>query len=137
MADWLMSANSKKYDHERAFKEQGYVFWRQIRNFVNGDNVYIYCTKPIGMIMYAAIVEETDIPYTIAKTDQKFYSNGAIQKDGLYIKLKLKSTYGGEKLSYESLQEYHFIPPQGPQRIKDKALLAYIKAVFSEADNEE
>lgn len=41
MTEWMMSANGKIYDHQRAFAEQGFIYWRKVRNFSKGD-VYLY-----------------------------------------------------------------------------------------------
>lgn len=136
MTDWLMSANAKKYDHQKAFKEQGYIYWRQIRNFLVGDRIYIYCTKPLGKIQYEAIVEEIGIPFKIAKSDQAYYSDPKTQVEGNYIKLRLQKIYRGEKLDFERLHRLNFIPPQGPQRIGNSKLLEYIKNAFAEEENE-
>lgn len=132
MTDWLMSANAKRYNHQKAFAERGFIFWRQIRNFAKGDTVYIYCTKPIGKIQYEVEVEEIDIPFDSVSSDKIYYSDAKQQKEGKYIKLKLKKTYCGEKMDFEDLKRFHFIPPQGPQRISNSSLLKYIKFVFKE-----
>lgn len=136
MTEWLMSANAKRYDHQRAFDEQGFVFWRQIRNFAKGDLVYIYCTKPIGRIQYVAEVEEIDLPLEAVVSDKKYYSDVRQQREGKYIKLSLRKTYKGDKLNADDLKQFHFIPPQGPQRINNNGLLKYLKGVFKEVGNE-
>ena len=136
MTEWLMSANSKKYDHKRAFDEQGFIFWRQIRNFQTGDLIYIYCTKPIGRIQYVAEVEETDLPMDTVISDKKYYSDVRQQREGKYIKLSLRKEYKGNKLDVDDLSRFHFIPPQGPQRINNKELLKYLEATFEEVGHE-
>lgn len=136
MTVWLMSANSKKYDHQRAFEEQGFIFWRQIRSFAKGDLIYIYCTKPIGRILYFAEVEETDMPLKSVLSDKKYYSDERQQREGNYIKLSLRRTYKGSKLDAADLSKFHFIPPQGPQRINSKELLEYLEAKFEEDGDE-
>lgn len=135
MTEWLMSANAKKYNHQRAFDEQGFIYWRQTRNFSKGDIIFIYCTRPIGKIQYMAEVEETDIPMKVVLSDKKYYSNPHQQKEGCYIKLSLKKTYLGPKMDANDLSRFHFRPPQGPQRLKDSALSKYINVVFKEAEN--
>lgn len=137
MTEWLMSANAKRYDHQRAFAEQGFIYWRQIRNFSKGDVVYIYCTKPIGKIQYLAVVEEVDIPFQKVSSDKKYYANPQQMKEGNYIKLVLKCLYKGEKMDAADLSRFHFIPPQGPQRISNSELQNYIKTTFAKENNNE
>lgn len=48
MKNWVMSANTQVYDHEKAFRDQGYINWSQTRNFSVGDYIFIYCSKPIS-----------------------------------------------------------------------------------------
>lgn len=132
MTDWLMSANSKKYDHKRAFDEQGFIYWRQIRNFEIGDLIYIYCTKPIGRIQYVAKVEEINLPMETVVSDKKYYPDASMQREGEYIKLSMLKEYKGNKLDTFDLEKFHFIPPQGPQRINNKELLEYLVNTFEE-----
>lgn len=136
MTVWLMSANAKKYDHQRAFEEQGFIYWRQIRKFNKGDIVFIYCTKPIGKIQYIAKVEEINIPKNVTLSDRKYYSDSNQQRDGYYIKLSLEKMYMGDKLDINDLSRFHFIPPQGPQRISNPDLVEYVKSILKETENE-
>ena len=133
MAIWLLSANAKKYDHQRAFSDHGYVLWRQMRNYQIGDSVYIYCTMPIGKIQYYTIVERINVPYSEIQSEKAYYIDGGSFKESKYVLLRLVKVNESEQLSYSDLKKYQFIAPQGPQHINDKRLYSYIKAVFEEA----
>lgn len=136
MTEWLMSANSQKYNHQLAFQERGYVYWRQIRKFVVGDLIYFYCTKPIGQIQYLAVVDQIAIPYEKIENDKEYYENPSQMSQGMYIKLRLLKKYEGTEMTMSDLAKFHFIPPQGPQRFKNLQLLDYVKLRFGEKDNE-
>lgn len=46
---WLISANSKIYDHASSFTHYGYIDWRQGNcKYSIDDIIYIYCALPIG-----------------------------------------------------------------------------------------
>ena len=64
MMNWILSANSKMYDHSSAFEHFGFIDWKQGNiKYSIGDIVYIYCTSPLQMIQYKCIIEKTDIEY--------------------------------------------------------------------------
>ena len=130
MREWIMSASGKVYNHKKAFCEQGFIYWRKVRNFSKGDSVYIYCTKPIGKIMYYAEVEEIDIPFEKVMSDKQYYTEGNSPVKGEYMKLCLKKTYKGRRLDIEHLSRFGFCPPQGPCIIKNPELLEYIMSCF-------
>ena len=69
-------------------------------------------------------------------SDKKYYSDERQQREGNYIKLSLRKTYKGSKLDAADLSKFHFIPPQGPQRINSKELLEYLEAKFEEDGDE-
>lgn len=132
MTEWMMSANGKIYDHQRAFSEQGFIYWRKVRNFSKGDIIYIYCTKPIGQIKYVTEVEETDISYGEVLTSTNYYHESCKPIEGSYIKLSLKKEYVGDKMSLDDLNRFEFHPPQGPCVVRNHELLKYIKELFEE-----
>lgn len=132
---WLMSANAQKYNHQLAFEEQGFIHWRQIRKFEIGDKVFIYCTKPIGKIMYYAEILEIDVKNSSILSESKYYFRREDFIVGKYVKIKLLSINHTDKLTMEDLKKYGFMAPQGPQRVKSTEEVSYFMSVFKENEN--
>lgn len=62
--DWLVPANPKYYDVERAFGESDEILWKQGAGIRKGDTVYLYVAAPVSAIRYRCKVTETDLPYS-------------------------------------------------------------------------
>ena len=130
MSIWILSANPKFYNHEKAFAEQGFIIWKQTRNFQVGDTVYIYCTKPIAQIKYKTTVKETNLAPQVDD-----YWNVSIDDTKLgkrAMKLSLCSSSNAKELSYEVLKGHGMkYPPQSPGKI-DEGLKTFIEPFFEE-----
>lgn len=106
MTKWLISANGKIYDHASSFEENGFIDWRQSLNFEPGDEVYIYCTVPIGKVMYRCLVERVNLSRDEIVDPEKFwldkneYNN---QKTKVFAHLKLIEQVDREELSLANL----------------------------------
>ena len=130
MRNWIMSANPSIYDPQRAFAEQGYVDWKQTRNFEIGDVVYIYLTKPMATIRYRTTVEAVNIepyvdPYWNIQIDE-------IQLGKKFMRLSLAATCDSASLAFDELkkQGLNYVP-QSPGKIRD-GLREYIESCFAE-----
>ena len=132
MREWIVSANGRIYDHQKAFVEQGYIYWRKVRNFAKGDVIYIYCTKPIGKIMYCTEVEDDDVPYKIVLESTNYYVGFSKPLEDKYVKFKLKRTYNGSLLELNTLSKIGFRPPQGPSIIRNASLITILQNVFEQ-----
>ena len=129
MANWMIAANPKYYDHEKAFQEQGYVDWKQTRNFDIGDVVYVYCTKPIAKVKYKTVVTQINLePYR----DDYWKIDADQNRVGKrFMRLELVSRCNSEALSFMSLKEHGMsYPPQSPFRLKGD-LNVFINEFFS------
>jgi predicted DNA-binding protein (MmcQ/YjbR family) len=62
--DWLVPANPKYYDVDRAFGESDEILWKQSAGIRKGDTVYLYVAAPVTAIRYRCKVTETDLPYS-------------------------------------------------------------------------
>ena len=60
--EWLIPANPKYYDVERAFEDTDTILWKQGSGIKIGDTVYMYAAAPVSAILYRCLVLETDIP---------------------------------------------------------------------------
>jgi 5-methylcytosine-specific restriction protein A len=134
--NWIISANSKMYDHSSSFEHYGSIDWRQGNvNFVVGDIVFIYSTRPTSMIQYKCMVEEIDLYYPNIRDDKEYWKDLEEYKksiNGKFMKLKLIDQIYNQKLSLENLKANGLIAaPQGPLKVKP-ILLEYINSNFSD-----
>lgn len=131
--EWLISANGKMYDHEMAFKEFGYIDWRQNANYELGDIVYIYATKPIMKIKYKTVVEKINMSFEEITDDKKYWSKiEEYEKSisGKYVRLKLIENIESERLAlYELKRNGLNAAPQGPIKVREQ-LSAYLESCF-------
>lgn len=123
MTNWIMSANSAVYDHESAFREQGYIDWKQTRNFAVGDIVYIYCTKPLGRIRFKTIVVEVNRYGFIA--DRYWKAIPPENSDSTKcMRLKFLGESNSDELTFAALKEKGMnYPPQSPCRVNGELLM--------------
>ena len=91
---WILPWNSQKFNLTECLEKfDGYVDWRQQNNFSVGDNVFMYCSLPVGRITHAFEVVRTNIPFDDSYDDKEFNLEGAdwnneVPKKG-YVRLKL------------------------------------------------
>lgn len=136
MNNWIIPSNSSKFDLAKFLsKYNNVVDWKQSANFEVGDVVYIYCTKPEMRIRYKMEVVETNIPFSKAKIDKKFWSDEAEFKKGMeynrYFRMELVSKTNSDLLTMDELHRqgvkgYFY----GPRTI-DRELTIYVDKVFN------
>ena len=131
MAVWLISANSKTYDHKAAFEKRGYDDWRQLASYDVGDIVYIYVTDPERKIRYKTKVEKVDMTYSECVDDSEYWitpNNGG--EKFKYVRLRLLTKADTSLLSLDLLRDHGL--KNAPQRAMklESELLAYIETVF-------
>lgn len=138
--NWLISANSKIYDHASSFEHHGFIDWKQNRTLYQvGDIVYIYCTAPVQRLRYKCAVENIKIPFNQIRDDKEYWldlDGYAEAQNGEYFRLKLIDQIDSEKLTLDFLKLNGLAAaPQGPKKLFDD-LLTYIESVFkSDADD--
>lgn len=135
--NWLISANSKIYDHSSSFEHYGFIDWRQGNTkYEIGDIVYIYCTRPIMMLQYKCVVEKIDIHFSQIRDDEEYWFDKEEYKkslNGKYMTLRLIEQISNKFLTFEKLLENGLrAAPQGPVKIKDEKLLRYIEKHFTD-----
>ena len=118
---WLISANASVYDHYASFMKNGHIDWHQTAKYSIGDTVYIYCTKPVQMIRYKAVVTAVNMPFSEITDDKEFWKNieqYEKAKQDKYCRLVLVSEVYNEELSLPFLIENGLsCAPQGPQKV--------------------
>jgi len=134
--EWIISANSKKYDHATSFIENdGVIYWRQKKyKFNKGDIIYIYCAKPYMKIMYKCQVIKINIEKSGVGDTTRYWQDIEAyndNNDGPYMKVKLLEYTNSEALKLYKLRNNGINGnPQGRIIVKDKRLSDYIRHCF-------
>lgn len=133
MTTWMISANSKIYDHAGSFAERGYIDWRQFRNYEVGDIVYIYYSKPIKRIGFKAVVEKTEMETGEISDDKRYWKEKEEYYNGLkhnrFFRLKLLKSFDDERLDlYHLLDNGLSAAPQGGIKLEGE-ILSYIEDI--------
>lgn len=107
--EWIIPANPKYYDIQRAFSEADEIEWKQGAGIIKGDTVFVYVAAPISAILYKCTVTETDIPFR--------YDDGKVRMKAL-MKIKLRKRYAPDEFTFEALgREYGIFAVRGPRGI--------------------
>lgn len=133
--NWLISADSKVYDHASSFEHHGHIDWKQNRTkYAVGDIVYIYCTSPAKRIRYKGRIDTIDLDFSEIRDDKEYWIDQKKYeeaKGGFYFRLNLIEQIDTETLSLENLLEHELkAAPQGPKKLHGE-LLSYIEREFT------
>ena len=109
--DWLIPANPKFYDVEKAFSENEEIDWKQGNGIKPGDTVFMYVAAPVSAILYKCRVLETDIPYQ--------YQDQNLSIRAL-MKIRLEKRYQPTEFTFEVLkEEYGIYAIRGPRGVPE------------------
>jgi 5-methylcytosine-specific restriction enzyme A len=139
--NWLISANSKLYDHTSSFEHYGFIDWRQGNTrYEIGDCIYIYCTSPLKKIRYKCKVENKNMTFDKIRDDKEYWKDLVEYKkslNGKFMKLTLIEQVDNEQLNLENLLGNGLkAAPQGPKKL-DGNLLKYIESRFNDLNQNE
>lgn len=95
--EWIVPANPKYFNIEKALKENNTILWKQSTNIKVNDIIYLYVAEPYSSIMYKFKVVEVNIPYEYKDENVK------MQK---VLKMDLITRYEKGKLSFSKLKEF-------------------------------
>ena len=104
--EWIVPANPKYFDIEKALKENNTIMWKQSIDIKINDTVYLYVAKPYSSIMYKFKVIEVNIPYEYKDENLK------IKKA---MKIDLITRYEEGRLSFSKLKEFGINAIRGPR----------------------
>lgn len=135
--NWIISANSKIYDHSSSFEHHGFIDWKQGKTkFKVGDIIYIYCTRPLMMLQYKCVVKNVDLNSSQIRDDiQYWYNKEEYLKslDGKFMTLKLIEQVSNNEMKLVNLKENGLkAAPQGPIKLINKTLQDYIDKYFND-----
>ena len=106
--EWIVPANPKYYDVERAFDLAEEIEWKQGSGIKKGDTVFLYVAAPVSAILYKCRVTETDIPCDF---------RGEIRIKAL-MRIKLQKRYPRDRFTFDVLGRDHGIfAVRGPRGI--------------------
>jgi len=117
--EWIVPANPKYFDIEKALKESNTITWKQSTDIKVNDIVYLYVAEPYSSIMYKFKVIEANIPYEYKDENLK------IKK---VMKIDLITRYEKGKLSFSKLKDFGINAVRGP-RYMPLDLSKYINSI--------
>ncbi|MGF3227256.1 HNH endonuclease [Facklamia sp. P12932] len=122
MGDWLIPCNINKHDLFGAFNKLSRVSWKQSKNILKDDIVYIYVSKPISGIVFKCIAIKVNLP-SATINDEEFVLDGTNYENyGRYMELELVRTYD-KPVTLDILKANGLKGnPQGPRRITGSLL---------------
>ena len=100
--EWVIPANPKYFDFERAFLENKVITWHRGANIQANDIIYIYMTKPYSAIIYKCVVLETNV-----------YGESDL------MNMKLIETYSPLKFPMEKLRKFGLTSIRGARHIPE------------------
>ena len=120
--EWIVPANPKYFDIEKALKENNTIIWKQSTAIKVNDIVYLYVAEPYSSIMYKFKVVEVNIPYEYKD------ENLRMQKA---MKINLVRRYEKGQLSFSKLKDFGINAVRGP-RYMSLSLSEFIKQIEKE-----
>ena len=120
MQEWLFPCNPNYYDVKGAFGSLNKINWKQNRDVLVGDTVYIYIGKPDQEIKYETKVIDVDLPRT-SIDDSKFVKDGTTYVNhGRYMTLEFVKEFRDRELTYQDMVQNGLRTVQSPIKISDQ-----------------
>lgn len=107
-SEWLVPANPKYYDLEKAFNENNIIIWKQSTNILVGDIVYLYVASPYSAIMYKCKVIKVNLPYK--------YDDGKVRMSKV-MQIELLKKFTKQDYPFSKLKKYGIKAIRGPRHI--------------------
>ena len=106
--EWIVPANPKYYDIERAFDGAEEIEWKQGSGIRKGDTAFMYVAAPVSAILFKCLVTETDIPCDY---------DGEIRIRAL-MRIRLLKRYPRDRFTFDRLgREFGIFAVRGPRGI--------------------
>lgn len=107
--EWLIPANPKYFDIQKAFSQANEIDWKQSRGIKVDDMIFMYVGAPVSAILYKCEVIQTGIPYC--------YNDGHVQMTTL-MRIKLLRQYPPDKFTLDIMaSRYGVRAVRGPRGI--------------------
>ena len=105
---WIVPANPKFYDVQKAFSENKEIQWKQARGVIEGDIVYLYLTAPISAVLYKCLVTKVNIPYE--------YKDENLSMTHV-MNIKLLQEYEKDAVTIDTIREHGIQSVRGPRKM--------------------
>lgn len=110
---WLVPANPKYYDLQKAFSESETILWKQSSHIAVGDTVFLYVAAPFSAILYQCKVVEVNIPY--------HYDDENIRMSRV-MRLQRLREFPPDFLTFDKLKDHGVFAVRGPRSMPDSLL---------------
>lgn len=128
---YIITADKRVYNFQRAFKELPVVPWQQKRPVQSGSIVYIYATHGHSHLIYVTIALENNLAFAEIIDDEDYwhdktrYEKG---KSGLFVNLfLLEEIVDTERYTFKKLHKNGLVTAQGHTIYVNEQLAAYLK----------
>lgn len=111
--EWIVPANPKYFDLEKAFAESETICWKQSSNILVGDIIYLYVAAPVSAIQYQCKVVEVDIPAQ--------YDDGKVRMNRM-MKIQLLHRFTKDQLDFKKLNAHGVYAVRGPRHVPNSLL---------------
>lgn len=101
MAKWLIPFNAKKIDISSLFENNESLFIKRNRALSEGDEVYIYLSKPFSEVKYKGLVLRSNVTASELPPEYKVSE----LENGLYAEIKLLLMFPDNKITNEKLKQ--------------------------------
>lgn len=135
---WLISANPKVYNTEKAFSELNQIDWRKNASYNVGDYIFIYVSRPVQSIKYLCKVIEINVDKNNIINDKKYWIDSSTYDDHItqhdFIRLQLVKTLDFNNLSINDLHDHELIGNiQGPRKMinENNQLYSWAKYIIT------
>lgn len=108
--EWIVPANPKFFDLEKAFSLDSTIVWKQTTHIKVGDIVYLYVATPVSALKYKCLVTDTDQPY--------HYKDPNIKINRI-MKIQRLATLDIKKYSFNNLKKYGVKAVRGPRHVPE------------------
>ncbi|MCH5352486.1 MAG: MmcQ/YjbR family DNA-binding protein [Acutalibacter sp.] len=110
---WLVPANPKYFDLQKAFSESDTILWKQSSHIAVGDTVFLYVAAPFSAILYQCRALEVNIPYQ--------YDDENVRMSRV-MRLQREREFAPDFLTFEKLKDHGVFAVRGPRSMPDSLL---------------
>lgn len=134
MSTWLLSSGSKKFQLEKCLEKYGYVDWTQTRKVEVGDLVFVYISKPVGIVKYLMKVECINMSFEKTTDNKEYWIDKSVyqkdrEKNRFFRIVKVKELPKDDELTFNSLSYNGLGGVQGMQKLVGKKLAYFEKYI--------
>lgn len=108
---WIVPSNPKYFDIVAEFETNDDPLWKQGKNIMEGDIVYMYVGSPYSAIMYRC---------RVTKSDMRSDCRGGKIKVPALMRVHVEERYGTKKCKLSLMKKYGVTTVRGPRSIPEE-----------------